>query len=101
MNPFNRVGSKDLLAFTSQLGVMAKAGIGLTNALGSIAEQIANPRMATVVQTLKRDVESGRQFSEAPPEVPEDLLACSTSTWSAPANSPARSATCSTASATT
>ena len=59
------VGTRDLLAFTSQLAVMAKAGIGLTTALGSIGEQITHPYMAQVVQTLKRDVESGRQFSEA------------------------------------
>ncbi len=61
----NRIGAKDLLAFTSQLSVMSKAGIGLTTALESIVEQIVNPRMATVVSTLKRDVEAGRQFSEA------------------------------------
>jgi len=62
---FNRIGSKDLLAFTSQLAVMSKAGIGLTSALESIADQLQNPRMQIVVRTLKRDVEAGRQFSEA------------------------------------
>jgi len=61
----NRIGSKDLLAFTSQLSVMSKAGIGLTSALESISEQLTNPRMRAVVNTLKRDVEAGRQFSEA------------------------------------
>jgi type IV pilus assembly protein PilC len=64
-NPFNRIGSKDLLAFTSQLAVMAKAGIGLTAALEGISQQVVNPRMHAVIMTLKRDVESGRQFSEA------------------------------------
>jgi type IV pilus assembly protein PilC len=59
------VGTKELLAFTSQLAVMAKAGLGLTVALESIGEQIRSPRMAQVVRTLKRDVEAGRQFSEA------------------------------------
>ena len=59
------VGSKELLAFTSQLAVMAKAGIGLTTALDSIGEQIAAKGMSEVVQTLKHDVEAGRQFSEA------------------------------------
>ena len=59
------VGSKELLAFTSQLAVMAKAGIGLTTALDSIGEQITAKGMAQVVQTLKHDVEAGRQFSEA------------------------------------
>ncbi len=62
---FNRIGAKDLLAFTSQLSVMSKAGIGLTTALESIGDQIVNPRMNTVVRTLKRDVEAGQQFSEA------------------------------------
>ena len=70
-NPLNRIGGKDVLAFTSQLGVMSKAGIGLTDALESIGDQITNPRMAVVVQTLKRDVESGRQFSEALQRFPQ------------------------------
>jgi type IV pilus assembly protein PilC len=59
------VSGKELLAFTSQLACMAKAGIGLTVALDSIAEQTTAPRMRTVVEMLKRDVEAGRQFSEA------------------------------------
>ena len=61
----NRIGAKDILAFTSQLGVMSKAGLGLTTSLESIGEQIVNPRMRNVVRTLKRDIEAGRQFSEA------------------------------------
>jgi type IV pilus assembly protein PilC len=60
-----RVGSKELLAFTNQLAVMAKAGIGLTTTLESIGEQTKHPKMASTIQTLKRDIEGGRQFSEA------------------------------------
>ncbi len=59
-----RVGSKEILAFTNQLAVMAKAGIGLTTALESIGEQTKHPKMAATIQTLKRDIEGGRQFSE-------------------------------------
>ena len=59
------VSGRDILSFTSQLGVMAKAGIGLTTALESIGEQCKSPKMAQCVMALKRDVESGRQFSEA------------------------------------
>jgi type IV pilus assembly protein PilC len=70
-NPLNRIGASDVLAFTSQLGVMSKAGIGLTDALESIGDQITSPRMAVVVSTLKRDVESGRQFSEALQRFPQ------------------------------
>ncbi|HUU93524.1 MAG TPA: type II secretion system F family protein [Phycisphaerae bacterium] len=67
----NRIGAKDLLAFTSQLSVMSKAGIGVTSALESISDQLVNPRMRTVVATLKRDVEAGRQFSEAVQRFPK------------------------------
>ncbi len=59
------VSGKDLLAFTSQLACMSKAGIGVTVALDSIGEQITAPRMRTICDMLKRDVEAGRQFSEA------------------------------------
>ncbi len=59
------ISSRDVLSFTSQLAVMAKAGIGLTTALESIGEQCKNPKMAQCIMALKRDVESGRQFSEA------------------------------------
>ncbi len=60
-----RIGTKDILAFTSQLAVMAKAGIGLTAALEGISEQVTNQKMKRVVVALKRDVEGGRQFSES------------------------------------
>jgi len=66
-----RVGSKEILAFTNQLGVMAKAGIGLTTALESIGEQTKNPKMGQIIRTLKRDVEGGRQFSESLPRFPK------------------------------
>jgi type IV pilus assembly protein PilC len=59
------VSGKDLLSFTSQLAVMAKAGISLTVALESIGDQVNTPRMRLITETLKRDVESGKQFSEA------------------------------------
>jgi len=61
----NRIAARDVLSFTSQLAVMAKAGIGLTTSLESISEQCKNQKMADCVMALKRDVESGRQFSEA------------------------------------
>jgi type IV pilus assembly protein PilC len=59
------VSGRDLLSFTSQLAVMAKAGISLTVALESIGDQANTPRMRLITETLKRDVESGKQFSEA------------------------------------
>lgn len=56
---------KDLLDFTTQLAVMIRAGISLRAALEGIADQTANPKFKKILSSIKTDVESGRQFSEA------------------------------------
>jgi len=62
---------KDVLDFTTQLAVMIRAGIGLRGALEGIAEQTSNPKFRSILQSLKTDVESGRQFSEAIEKYPK------------------------------
>src|SRR5690606_10675745 len=57
--------AKDVQAFTSQLAVMIRAGISIRAALEGISEQIENPKFRKIIQQMRRDVESGRQFSEA------------------------------------
>jgi type IV pilus assembly protein PilC len=56
---------KDIQAFTSQLAVMIRAGISLRAAIEGIAEQTQNPRLKQMLQQIRKDVEGGRQFSEA------------------------------------
>ena len=56
---------KDILDFTTQLAVMIRAGISLRAALDGIADQVANPKFRKILISIKADVESGRQFSEA------------------------------------
>ncbi len=56
---------KQVLDFTSQLAVMTRAGINLRSALEGIADQLTHKGFQRVVQELKQDVESGKQFSEA------------------------------------
>ncbi len=56
---------KHVLDFTTQLAVMVRAGIGLRAALEGIADQTENTRFKQIIQGLKSDVESGKQFSEA------------------------------------
>ena len=57
--------SKDILNFTTQLAVMIRAGISIRAALEGIAEQSENPKFKDILLTIKQDVESGKQFSEA------------------------------------
>jgi type IV pilus assembly protein PilC len=57
--------TKDIQAFTSQLSVMLRAGISLRVGIEGIAEQTENPKFKKMLLTMQRDVESGKQFSDA------------------------------------
>src|SRR4051812_38695926 len=58
-------GAKDVQAFTAQLAVMIRAGISIRAAIEGIADQVQNPKFKKMLVQMKRDVESGKQFSEA------------------------------------
>jgi type IV pilus assembly protein PilC len=62
---------KDILDFTTQLAVMIRAGISLRAALEGIADQTANPKFKSILTTIRNDVESGKQFSEAIAKYPK------------------------------
>ena len=63
--------AKDVLNFTSQLAVMIKAGISIQAALEGIADQVENVKFRSILQQIKRDVESGKPFSEALAKYPK------------------------------
>lgn len=56
---------KNVLDFTTQLSVMIRAGINLRAALDGIADQTEHKMFKKVINELKADVESGKQFSDA------------------------------------
>ncbi len=58
-------GLKDVSNFTNQLAVMIKAGISIRAALDAIAEQTENPKFKIILTQIKKDVESGKSFSDA------------------------------------
>jgi type IV pilus assembly protein PilC len=58
-------GLKDVSAFTTQLAVMIKAGISIRAALEGITEQTDNPKFKEILTQIKKDVESGKSFSDA------------------------------------
>jgi type IV pilus assembly protein PilC len=61
----------DILDFTTQLAVMIRAGISLRGALDGIADQVINPKFKKMLLSIKADVESGKQFSEAISKYPK------------------------------
>lgn len=56
---------KHVLDFTTQLAVMMRAGINLRSALEGICDQTTHSGFRRVIQSLRTDVESGKQFSDA------------------------------------
>jgi len=58
-------GMKDVHSFTVQLAVMIRAGISIRAAIEGISDQAENPKFKKMLQQMKRDVEGGKQFSEA------------------------------------
>jgi type IV pilus assembly protein PilC len=57
--------AKDVQNFTSQLAVMIRAGISIRSAIEGIADQCENAKFKEMLTQMKRDVESGKQFSDA------------------------------------
>src|SRR5688572_32921744 len=57
--------AKDVQVFTSQLAVMIRAGISIRAAIEGISEQVENHKFKEMLVQMKRDVESGKQFSDA------------------------------------
>jgi type IV pilus assembly protein PilC len=58
-------GAKDVQSFTAQLSVMIRAGISIRAAIEGISEQVPNPKFRQMLIQMKKDVESGKQFSDA------------------------------------
>ncbi len=59
------IRQSEIIFTTNQLAVMVDTGITLSQALGSIAEQEANPALKKMLLDLKSSVESGDDFSTA------------------------------------
>jgi type IV pilus assembly protein PilC len=59
------IGLKDLAVMARQMSTMTGAGLSLLKTLDILAGQTANKKLATILSTVSRDVESGSSFSQA------------------------------------
>jgi len=60
-----RVSKKDLMALTSQLAVMSRAGVDLATALDDIGRHCPNPAVKKVLGQIHEDILSGKPISTA------------------------------------
>lgn len=60
-----RISPKDIAVFSRQLATMLKSGVPLVTSFQIIAGGTSNPRMRTMVDKIRADVESGSSLFEA------------------------------------
>lgn len=69
--PFlKRSSASDLIFFTRQLASMLSSGLTLMQALTIMKDQVVNPLIAEIIQTIIADVENGKTFSSAVEKYP-------------------------------
>jgi len=61
----SKVKEQDLAIFTRQLGAMINAGIGITQALEILAQQMPNPTLQEAINKVRDDVVTGMSLSKA------------------------------------
>ncbi len=61
----SKISLDDLVIMTRQLATMIDAGIPLLQGLEILTEQSENPALGAVLHQIRRDVETGKSFSEA------------------------------------
>ncbi len=66
----SRITPKDIAVFSRQLATMLKSGVPLVTALQIISGGVKNPRMRTMVDKIRAEVESGSSLHEALSEYP-------------------------------
>lgn len=66
----SRITAKDVAIFSRQLATMLKSGVPLVTAMQIIGGGVKNPRMRTVVDKIRAEVESGSALHEALAEYP-------------------------------
>ena len=62
---FNRVGAKDKVVFTRQLGTMIRSGLPIVQALHILSDQTTNKRFTSIIQQISSSIEGGTSFSTA------------------------------------
>jgi type II secretory pathway component PulF len=60
-----RVSKRDLVTLTSQLAIMARAGVDLASALKNLASQTAHPGLRAMLEGIHADVLAGQPVSQA------------------------------------
>ena len=66
----SRVTPKDIAVFSRQLATMLKSGVPLVTAFQIIAGGVKNPRMRTMLDKIRAEIESGSSLAEALGEYP-------------------------------
>jgi type IV pilus assembly protein PilC len=62
---FSSVSLQDKILFVKNLSILVRAGVPLTKAIRILAEQTKSPKFKNILQSIHKQVESGKSLSEA------------------------------------
>lgn len=62
---FRTVSEQDRLFFTRQLHSLISAGVSFSGSFQALISQMENPKLKTLLEQVRRDVEGGMSFSQA------------------------------------
>jgi type II secretory pathway component PulF len=65
LSRFRSVSDEDRLFFTRQLHSLISAGVSFSSSFNALISQTENPRLKSVLEEIRRDVEAGTSFSRA------------------------------------
>ncbi|HSD98892.1 MAG TPA: type II secretion system F family protein [Patescibacteria group bacterium] len=68
---FQKSSTQDLVLFTRQLSSILSSGLTLMQALNILKEQVQNPQMKQIVESLIADVQEGKTFADAIAKYPK------------------------------
>jgi MSHA biogenesis protein MshG len=60
-----KIDTVELMLFSRQMHTLLKAGVPIMRALAGLQESSQNPALASVIQSLRESLDSGREFSAA------------------------------------
>lgn len=62
---FSRITGQEIAEFAEQFAIMIEAGLSISQCLNALIEQCKNPKLRTVIEAIRQDIENGASIGSA------------------------------------
>ena len=70
---FQRIKTKEIVVLTRQLSTLIDSGLPLLRAINILTEQIINPKLKAIMESVRADITEGSEFSKALAKYPKQF----------------------------